>query len=414
MENHPQVKLQLIMLQSFLSRSALVFLSATLILLTLACGRERENLATQNKQKLAQLSHSGKKSNPKVDQPLNTTPNSTDSQSNSKRDPRLEQQTESNFFEQALDKATGALHISQTALSRDDWLLVVAQYQDAIALLRKVQQQSIDYTMAQVKIAEYQRLMTHARQQAHLLKIKDVAVSDLQKPIHEMTDLGLPQFIPESEQAPLLTIPKESEPKEKQQLYPAKLPSPAHINQQISPKQASPQKTPSELENQQEIFAQQGLDYNQKPSVFTVPIKRRVGGTPVIEVNFNGNRQFEMIVDTGASGTVITQEMAKSLGVQAVGKAQANTASAKAVEFPIGYVDSIEAAGVQVNQVAVAIAGKNLEVGLLGHDFFGDYDLTIKRDVVELRPQSHSQFNSLRIQPTAPTSAKQPQIVGSP
>ena len=82
--------------------------------------------------------------------------------------------------------------------------------------------------------------------------------------------------------------------------------------------------------------------------------------------------------------------MAKSLGIKAVGKAQANTASAKAIEFPVGYVDSIEAAGVQVNQVPVAIAGKELEVGLLGHDFFGNYDLTIKRNVVELRPQSQS------------------------
>ena len=113
-----------------------------------------------------------------------------------------------------------------------------------------------------------------------------------------------------------------------------------------------------------------------------------------------------MIVDTGASGTVITQQMASSLGVVTVGKAKANTASSKAVEFSIGYVDTIEAGGVSVNKVAVAIAGSDLETGLLGHDFFGNYDLTIKRDVVEFRPHDDLQSNSSETQLTVPTSPK--------
>jgi predicted aspartyl protease len=97
-----------------------------------------------------------------------------------------------------------------------------------------------------------------------------------------------------------------------------------------------------------------------------------------------------MIVDTGASGTVITQQMASLLRVSTVGKAKANTASAQSVEFPIGYVDSIEAGGVKVNQVAVAIAPEQLENGLLGHDFFGNYDITIKSNVVEFRPRPNN------------------------
>jgi predicted aspartyl protease len=123
--------------------------------------------------------------------------------------------------------------------------------------------------------------------------------------------------------------------------------------------------------------------------VFIAPIKRRVGGTPIIEVTFNGTQRFEMILDTGASGTVITQKIATALGVRPVGKTKANTASAKAVEFPIGYLDSMEAGGMKVNQVPVAIAGTELETGLLGHDFFGNYDVTIKRNVVEFRPQTY-------------------------
>ena len=48
----------------------------------------------------------------------------------------------------------------------------------------------------------------------------------------------------------------------------------------------------------------------QNDGVFRVPIKRRSGKTPVIDVTFNGNQVFEMILDTGASGTLITQQMA--------------------------------------------------------------------------------------------------------
>jgi clan AA aspartic protease (TIGR02281 family) len=120
--------------------------------------------------------------------------------------------------------------------------------------------------------------------------------------------------------------------------------------------------------------------------VFQAIIKRRVSGTPVIDVTFNGTHKFEMIVDTGASGTVLTQQTANALGLVPVATARANTASAKAVEFPIGYVNSIEVGGVVVRHIPIAIAPASvLETGLLGHDFFGNYDITIKRDVVEFR-----------------------------
>jgi predicted aspartyl protease len=119
---------------------------------------------------------------------------------------------------------------------------------------------------------------------------------------------------------------------------------------------------------------------NQK--VFQARIKRRAGGTPVIDVVFNGNRTFEMIVDTGASGTLITQRMAAVLGVRPVRTVRAGIADGSIVEFPVGRVQSIGVGGAQVRNVEVAIA-RQMEIGLLGHDFFGNYDVKIKRDVVE-------------------------------
>ncbi|TAF13340.1 MAG: hypothetical protein EAZ76_12015, partial [Nostocales cyanobacterium] len=148
--------------------------------------------------------------------------------------------------------------------------------------------------------------------------------------------------------------------------------------------------------------------------VFVVPIKRRIGGTPIVEVTLNGKQKFEMIVDTGASGSVITQEVADALGIVPVATAKANTVSSKGVEFPIGYLQSMELGGVKVNQLPVAIAGKELETGLLGHDFFGDYDVTIKRNIIEFRPQAHSDANPSGNQSTEPASARGFRFVESP
>jgi aspartyl protease family protein len=118
--------------------------------------------------------------------------------------------------------------------------------------------------------------------------------------------------------------------------------------------------------------------------VFQAQILRRQAGIPVIQVVFNGRQPFEMMVDTGASGTVITPIMAEVLGVIPTGRGLADTPSQRGVEFEVGLVDSIEVGGATANNIAVAIAPA-LDVGLLGQDFFGEYDVTIKEDVVEFR-----------------------------
>ncbi|MEH1940418.1 MAG: retropepsin-like aspartic protease [Nostoc sp.] len=116
--------------------------------------------------------------------------------------------------------------------------------------------------------------------------------------------------------------------------------------------------------------------------VFRVPIKRRFGGTPVIDVTFNDKKTFEMIVDTGASGTIITLNMATTLKLQATGTMQAQIADGSQVEFPTSKVKSIAVGGVTANNLQVAIAPK-ASIGLLGHDFFGNYDIRILEKEVE-------------------------------
>lgn len=117
-------------------------------------------------------------------------------------------------------------------------------------------------------------------------------------------------------------------------------------------------------------------------NVFQAKIKRRLNGIPVIDVTFNNSRKFEMIVDTGASGTLITRAMAGALRVKIIGSVRSGIADGSVVEFPIGRVQSIAVDGAEVKNVPVAIADQ-MDIGLLGHDFFGRYDMQIKQDVVE-------------------------------
>lgn len=240
-----------------------------------------------------------------------------------------QEKTRPNYFELALDKAYSAAILSQSAQSPDDWRLVVSQWNEAIALMKAVPTDSPQKVIAQTRITEYQQQITNAQQQVSRIE--------------------------ENSETEVAVVPE------------------------IQPQDISASRTA-------DVEMSPVIQTNQQ--VFQAPIKRRASGTPVIDVTFNGSQRFEMIVDTGASGTVITQQTAAILGVVTVAKAKANTASDTAVEFSIGYVDSIEVGGAILKNVPVAIAPlKELETGLLGHDFFGNYDVTIKRDVVEFRPQ---------------------------
>jgi gag-polyprotein putative aspartyl protease len=232
----------------------------------------------------------------------------------------------------AIDKADSATTISQSAQSQDDWNLVISRWQQALQLMKAVPKNSPNHTQAKTKIAEFERNLTVARQQVARIANPPAASS-------AAIDLSPRPFV----------------------LVPSNSASPAP-----APVPATAARAPS------------------SPGVYQARIKRRAAGTPVIDVTFNGNQTFEMIVDTGASGTVITEPMATALGAQIVGKAKVSTASDRNVEVPLVDIDSMSVGGAVVRRVRVAI-GQALEIGLLGHDFFSEYDVTIKRDVVEFR-----------------------------
>jgi aspartyl protease family protein len=118
--------------------------------------------------------------------------------------------------------------------------------------------------------------------------------------------------------------------------------------------------------------------------VYRVPIKRRLASTPVIDVMFNG-KKFEMILDTGASSTLITQRMAIALGLKPTGARQMIIADGSRVRFLTANVGSVTTGGMPARKLTVTVA-PNSDIGLLGHDFFDRYDVKIKRSVIEFAP----------------------------
>lgn len=208
----------------------------------------------------------------------------------------------SDTYAQAVDIASGALSISQSAVCQDDWKLVAKYWQQAINLLKALPASSPNQANAKQKLPLYQRYLATAQKNA--------------------------------------TPPPK--PKAKPSLPPA-----------------------------------------ENKAFFKAPIKRLRGGTPIIEVTFNGNQKFEMLLDTGATGTLLTLPMASALRLQPIGVTNGTIADGSVVQLPVAYVKSMEIDGRIMKKVLVAIAPASREMGLLGQDFFEGYDITIKQDFVE-------------------------------
>ena len=374
------------MLKPLFPHAALTFLCSALAIVSVACSKQSKTVKIP--QNLKQQSVPSVP--PVVDSPAPRTVQATSTQEQLSN--QADEETQPTSFEMGLDKASGGFSISQSAQSSDDWKLVADYYQDAINLMKSVRSSSRYHSIAKVKIKEYQRYFDYALDKSVALRQPKlepepqktvVTVPPLKESIARSQKMQVPKtvqkILQQNLQSPIAAIPQQ-------------LPTTVAQIEPPQPPATPRQPIPIPIQTREVYAAVPVREQKPQPIAFRAPIKRRIGGTPIIDVTFNGKQRFEMIVDTGASGTVITQQMARLLGVTTVGKAKANTASAQSVEFPIGYVDSIEAGGVKIKKVAVAIAGSGLQNGLLGHDFFGNYDITIKSDVVEFRPRSDSQI----------------------
>lgn len=117
---------------------------------------------------------------------------------------------------------------------------------------------------------------------------------------------------------------------------------------------------------------------------FYVNIKRRYGGIPTIDVIFNGNKSYEMLVDTGASGTVLTVGMAEELNLKTEDIVLMQSASDQAIPISVTTVKSIKVGKGEIRNIKVGISHA-IPFGLLGQDFLNKYNVTIKENQIEFK-----------------------------
>ncbi|MFP5271166.1 retropepsin-like aspartic protease family protein [Coleofasciculus sp.] len=277
------------MWQSFWSRSVWIALLSTLTLLNSACSKsEAESVSSPTPTQAASpvsTSSASVSPKPQASKPLPPPP------------------PESDTYEEAVDVATSAVTISQSAVSREDWKLVANRWEEAIQLLKAVPASSKNHSTAQQKLSQYQNLLADAKQRS---------------------------------------TPPPPKPK-------------------------------------------QG---DSSPQFFSVPIKSKLRNIPIIEVTFNDKRQFSMLFDTGATNTLITQEIASTLNLKPVGITEISVADGATVPMAVAILESMEVDGRLKRKIEVVIAPPSMPVGLLGQDFFDGYDITIKDEVIEFRKRS--------------------------
>ncbi|MEL6603755.1 MAG: retropepsin-like aspartic protease [Cyanobacteria bacterium J06614_10] len=239
-------------------------------------------------------------------------------------------------YREGINLASSAYVLSQSAFSPDDWGLIASRWQRAADALEKVSKEDKNYGVAQQKMGEYTRHAEAARAQA--------------------TAMQTPVSVPTPASRQPSSNPLELSPSPHQQSY------------------QPPDQPPSESPAQPLVH--RGV---------RVPIVRRLQGTPVVRVTFNGVKTYDMILDTGASRTLITRRMADELGVVTTERMIAATASQAEVSFDVGQVGSIAVGEVTLTNARVSI-GEAVEVGLLGNDFLRGYDVIIRarEGVVEL------------------------------
>ncbi len=231
-------------------------------------------------------------------------------------------------YQDALNTAAAARAVSETAIAKEDWSLVADRWQESIVQLKAVPKNSINYSLAMKILPQFQQNLSHARQKATNFKASkaDQPISDLKKP-DPTKKISKPDKVTES--PVVITKIEQSES-------------------------------------------------------FSLPIVSKNNDVPVVEVVINGRDRIPMMLDTGASKTLLTKGVAERLKLVSSGKTKAKTANGTA-EFDTVKLDSVEFGQGKVTDLSVAVGDNNLNYGLLGHDVYKGYDITLTEDNVQFK-----------------------------
>jgi clan AA aspartic protease (TIGR02281 family) len=148
-------------------------------------------------------------------------------------------------------------------------------------------------------------------------------------------------------------------------------PTATRIQAKESPRAAEPPKPPA-------------------PSKASIPIEKN-GAIVIVDATLNGKASAKLIVDTGASYTMISSAKAKELGIDLDGSRRTipfHTANG-VIQAPLADLESITVGGMEIKNLTAAIhdALPNTRVtGLLGLDFLSHFrmDIDTQKGVLHL------------------------------
>jgi clan AA aspartic protease (TIGR02281 family) len=231
-------------------------------------------------------------------------------------------------YKDALNIAAAARAVSETALAKEDWSLVADRWQESITQLKAVPKNSINYPLAMKILPQFQQNLSYARQKAANFKAPkaDQPISDLKK------------------SDPTKKITKADQVTD----------------------------APVVITNTAQI------------TTFSLPIISKNNNVPIVEVVINGRDRIPMMLDTGASKTLLTKGVAERLKLVSSGKTKAKTANGNA-EFDTVKLDSVEFGQGKVTDLSVAVGDNSLNYGLLGHDVYQGYDITLGEDSIQFK-----------------------------
>ncbi len=267
-----------------LKTTTIIFLGSILTLSTVACNQNSEGTTPE-------ASPTASVASPSPSPQASTSPSPSSS-------PQASPSPQEDSFQKAFDMATGATAMGQSALAREDWVLIAQRWEQVITLLETVPTSSPNHGKAQEKLSEYKGYLAKAKQKA----------------------------------AP----------------------------------RTDTEKTTS----------------NTNPQFFSIPIKSKNQGIPIVEITFNGSKTFDMLFDTGATNTLITSSIAESLDLKPISTTKTIIADGSIVSMPVMQLKSIGSNGRVKTNVLVSMA-EGMPIGLLGQDFYAGYDINIKTGVIE-------------------------------
>ena len=124
------------------------------------------------------------------------------------------------------------------------------------------------------------------------------------------------------------------------------------------------------------------VEQSVRPSALSVPLER-IGSLFVVTIQINETRSAKLILDTGASHTILSHKIAQDLGLFSLRPAASVTMHtvSGSVQADLVQIDSIRIAGAEVRNTLAAIhdlpeAPPEIE-GLLGLNVLGHFDVTL-------------------------------------